>query len=177
MGAAAFLPRSQTKNMSARSLVQDSGAPAWLSTAGARFPTLAADLGAARASRAVPITRSARCDVRSVAAVFVGADGTVKRCSVISSCRSAARTSRIRLLRRRSQRKNASARSVFHCSLRSLRLALVSRCLPHSLRRRRTCLLARSSRTAARQPGSVRAARDSVFDGSLRSLRSRLAVA
>jgi hypothetical protein len=30
--------RSQTKSVSARSLVQDSGAPAWLSTAGARFP-------------------------------------------------------------------------------------------------------------------------------------------
>jgi hypothetical protein len=28
--AAAFLTRSQTKNVSARSLVQDSGAPAWL---------------------------------------------------------------------------------------------------------------------------------------------------
>jgi hypothetical protein len=41
--AAAFLTRSQTKSMSARSLVQDSGAPAWLSTAGARFPTLAAE--------------------------------------------------------------------------------------------------------------------------------------
>ena len=35
--AAAFLTRSQTKDVSARSLVQDSGAPAWLSTAGARF--------------------------------------------------------------------------------------------------------------------------------------------
>ena len=30
MVAAAFLARSQTKNVSARSLVQDSGAPAWL---------------------------------------------------------------------------------------------------------------------------------------------------
>ena len=38
-----------------------------------------------------------------------------------------------------------------HCSLCSLRLALVSRCLPHLARR-----LARSSWTAARQPGSVR---------------------
>jgi hypothetical protein len=28
-----------------------------------------------------------------------------------------------------------------HCSLRSLRLALSSRCLPHSLRRRKACLL------------------------------------
>ena len=35
------------------------------------------------------IARSARYDVRLVAAVFVGADGTEKRCSGISSCRSA----------------------------------------------------------------------------------------
>src|SRR5215204_3443651 len=34
--ATAFLARSQTKDMSARSLVQDSGAPAWLSTVWAR---------------------------------------------------------------------------------------------------------------------------------------------
>jgi hypothetical protein len=40
--AAAFLTLSQTKNVSARSLVQDSGAPDRLSTAGARSPTLAA---------------------------------------------------------------------------------------------------------------------------------------
>ena len=39
---------------------------------------------------------SARCDVGWVAAVFVGHDGTERRCSVSSSCRSAARTSRIR---------------------------------------------------------------------------------
>jgi hypothetical protein len=44
------------------------------------------------------IARFARCDVRLVAAVFVGADGTEKRCSAIFSCRSAARTSRIRRL-------------------------------------------------------------------------------
>jgi hypothetical protein len=37
--AAAFLTRSQTKGVSAPSLVQDSGAPAWLSTA-ARDPGL-----------------------------------------------------------------------------------------------------------------------------------------
>ncbi len=40
--AAAFLTRSQTKSMSARSIVQDSGAPAWLSTAARDLPTLAA---------------------------------------------------------------------------------------------------------------------------------------
>jgi hypothetical protein len=56
------------------------------------------------------IARSARCDVRSVAAVFVGSGGTEKRCPAISFCRSAARRSRIRR-RRRSQRKNASAHS------------------------------------------------------------------
>ena len=39
------------------------------------------------------IARCARCDVRWVAAVFVGADETERRCSAISSCRSAARTS------------------------------------------------------------------------------------
>ena len=108
------------------------------------------------------MARSARCDVRWVAAVFVGADGPEKRCSAISSCRSAARTSRARialgrrLLRHRSPTKSASAHSCVHCSLRSLRLALVSSCLPHSLADEKACLLAHSSRTAARQPGSAR---------------------
>jgi hypothetical protein len=41
------------------------------------------------------IARSARGDVRWVAAVFLGFVGTEKRCSAISSCRSAARTSLI----------------------------------------------------------------------------------
>ena len=45
--------------------------------------------------------------------------------------------------------KSASAPPA-HCSLRSLRLALISRCLPHSLADDEACLLARSSRTAAR---------------------------
>jgi arylformamidase len=40
--AAAFLARSQTKNMSARSFVQDSGAPAWLRAAARDSPMLAA---------------------------------------------------------------------------------------------------------------------------------------
>ena len=66
----------------------------------------------------------------------------------------------IRLLRRRSQRKERLRSLRLHCSLRSLRLALWWP-LPSSLtRRRKTCLLARSSRTAARQPGSARRARD-----------------
>ena len=108
------------------------------------------------------MARSARCDVRWIAAVFVGADGPEERCSAISSCRSAARTSRARialgrrLLRHRSPTKSASAHSCVHCSLRSLRLALVSSCLPHSLADEKACLLAHSSRTAARQPGSAR---------------------
>ena len=54
-----------------------------------------------------------------------------------------------------------------YCSLRSLRLALVSRCLPRSLADGKACLLARSSRTASRQPLST-AAR--VFTSSLRWL-------
>ena len=69
--AAAFLSHSQTKSISARSFVQDSGARSWA-------------LG-------------------------------------------------IRRRRRRAQRKNTSARSIAYCTLRSLRLALDSRCLPHSL--------------------------------------------
>ena len=56
-----------------------------------------------------------------------------------SSCRSAARTSRARialcsrLLRRHSGTKRRVPSLLIRCSLRSLRLALVSRCLPHSL--------------------------------------------
>ncbi len=84
-------------------------------------------------ARSIHIARSARCDVRLVAAVFVGSGRTEKRCSAISSYRSAARTSRIRHVVVARRGKNASARSISHCSLRSLRLALDSRCLPHSL--------------------------------------------
>ena len=47
--------------------------------------------------------------------------------------RSAARTSRIRRRRRHSHRKERLCSLPVHCSLRSLRLALGSRCLPHSL--------------------------------------------
>src|SRR5215203_4578462 len=60
-----------------------------------------------REHRSVLIARSARCDVRWVAAVFVGSGGTEERCSAISSCRSAARTS-----------------LCFGCSLRSRRCSL-----------------------------------------------------
>ena len=61
-----------------------------------------------------------------------------------------------------------------YCSLRSLRLALVSCCLPHSRAdEKHVCAL-------AARPGQQRssllstAARDSVFDCSLRSLRFAL---
>ena len=63
----------------------------------------------------------------------------------------------VRLLRRRRRGKSASA-PPYAFSLRSLRLALISRCLPHSLADDEACLLARSSRTGA-QPGSARRAR------------------
>ena len=50
----------------------------------------------------------------------------------------------IRLLRRRSQRKERLRSLHVHCSLRSLRLTLVCRCLPHSLAgERRACSFAR----------------------------------
>jgi hypothetical protein len=92
--------------------------------------------------------RSLRCSL--VAAVFVGAYGTERRCSAISSCRSAARTSRIRRRRRRSQRKDASAPSISIARCRSLGPALVSRCLPPSLAdERRVCSLARPGQRRA----------------------------
>jgi hypothetical protein len=53
--ATAFLTRSQTKDVSARSLVQDSGAPAWLSTA-------VRDPGQNRESLSLLIRDSARPD-------------------------------------------------------------------------------------------------------------------
>ena len=96
-------------------------------------PVVVARRGKNASARSIHIARSARGDVRWVAAVFVGSGGTEKRCSAISSCRSAARTSRIRPRRRRSQRKERLRSLHSHCSLRSLRLALDSRCLPHSL--------------------------------------------
>jgi hypothetical protein len=60
-----------------------------------------------------------------------------------------------------------------YCSLRSLRLALVSCCLPHSLADgKHVCSLARPGQQRASLLSS--AARDSVFDCSLRSLRFAL---
>jgi len=52
-----------------------------------------------------------------------------------------------------------------NCSLRSLRLALRGRCLPHSLADEKACLLARSSRTAARQPCPARIAHGGARSG------------
>ena len=60
-----------------------------------------------------------------------------------------------------------------YCSLRSLRLALVSCCLPHSLAdEKHVCSLARPGQQRASL--LTTAARDSVFDCSLRSLRFAL---
>jgi hypothetical protein len=53
-----------------------------------------------------------------------------RRAALLRSCSRIALG--IRRRRRRSQRKSTSARSFVHCSLRSLRLALGSRCLPRS---------------------------------------------
>ena len=77
MLAAAFLTRSQTKSAFARSLVQDSGAPAWLSTA-PRDSCLIAALAALAVSDGslCLMARCARGDVRRGAAVFVGSDET-----------------------------------------------------------------------------------------------------
>jgi hypothetical protein len=73
-----------------------------------------------------------------------------KHCSAISSCRSAARTSRIRRRRRRSQSKERLCSILTYCSLRSLRLALVSRCLPRSLAdEERVCSLVRPEQRRA----------------------------
>ena len=92
------------------------------------------------------MARSARCDVRCVAAVFVGSDETMCRrfSSVLDTFRrlllqiggaNIGRGSRVQpayfVVVRRG--KNASARSSVHCSLRSLRLAPPSCCLPLSL--------------------------------------------
>ena len=89
------------------------------------------------------IARYRSRDVPWVAAVFVGDDVTEKRCSIISSCRSAARTSGIRRLRPRSQRKSASAHPSVHCSL-PLAEAGACQLLPSSLARRRKSVSARS---------------------------------
>jgi hypothetical protein len=112
--AAAFLTRSQTKRVSAPSLVQDSGAPAWLSTAARDFRRSQSDFCALLAHRALnPPPSSSLADEERV-------------CSL-----------RLALLAPLAE---AGARSP----------------LPSSLaRRRNACLLPRSSRTAARQPGSA----------------------
>jgi hypothetical protein len=94
--AAAFLSHSQTKSMSARSFVQDSGARSWALGIRRRrrraeekhlrsLPLRAAARDSRRSQRVFLhcsrialclIARSARCDVRWVAAVFVGSGET-----------------------------------------------------------------------------------------------------
>ena len=83
---------------------------------------------------------------------FLGAARAVLDCSL----RSQRFALGSRLVRRRSRTERRVRSLGVHCSLRSLRLALDSRCLPHSLPDGKACLLVRSSRTAARQPGSPR---------------------
>ena len=58
----------------------------------------------------------------------------------------------IRLLCRRSQRKNASAPLPVYCSLRSLRLALVAAAFITRSQTKKTCLLAEAQHGGARFP-------------------------
>src|SRR5215218_9011931 len=63
----------------------------------ALFRHLLLQIGGANIAGRICSLRSLRCSL--VAAVFVGSGGTEKRCSAISSCRSAARTSRVEFAR------------------------------------------------------------------------------
>jgi len=111
------------------------------------------------------MARSARCDVRW--GPPSSSDPTKRFCQRISSViddvssappadrrrehRGRGSRLRARLLRRRSQTISVSARSDQICSLRSPRLALVSRCLPHSLAgEKHVCSLARPGQRRAR---------------------------
>ena len=67
----------------------------------------------------------------------------------------------VRRRRRRSQRKERLRSLRVHCSLRSLRPALVGRCLPHLARRRKACLLARLVQDSGAPAWLSTAARDS----------------
>jgi hypothetical protein len=116
------------------------------------------------AHRAVIDARFARCDVRCVAAVFIGADRTEKRCSVISSCRSAARTSRNPPTSSSLADENR-VRWFPYVLLAALAEAGARQPLPSWL------AFARSSRTAARQPGSAR--RRAITDAHARFWRVR----
>jgi hypothetical protein len=72
-------------------------------------------------------------------------------CTLIRSCSRIALWTRRR--RHRSQRKERLRSLGVHCSLRSLRLALVSRCLPHSLAgERRACSLTRPGQRRSLAP-------------------------
>jgi [CysO sulfur-carrier protein]-S-L-cysteine hydrolase len=68
--AAALLSYSQTKSVSARSFVQDSGAPAWLSTAARDFPTLTAVLGTMSRGLTLRMCRPTASVAPSVTAVL-----------------------------------------------------------------------------------------------------------
>jgi hypothetical protein len=132
------LPSSFTcrqKSVSARSFVQDSGSRAMFDCS-----------LRSRGSRLEPLPSSLTCRQKSVSARSFVQD---------SGARSWARLESADFVVAR-RGKCASDRSSVHCSLRSLRLALVGHCLPHSLADDKACVLAHSSRTAVRQPGSAR---------------------
>jgi hypothetical protein len=116
----------------------------------------------ARSARCVLMARSARCHVRRRGSALSS------RHSVGFSCRSAARTSRVRialgsrLLRHRSVTNSVSGHSSsarrrairgFDCSLRSLRIALDSRLL-----RRRSPTKSVSARSSSARRRAIRAA-------------------
>jgi hypothetical protein len=118
------------------------------------------------------MARCARGDVRRIAAVFVGSDEKLSR--RISSARDAFRRLLLQIgganiagADRAWQPPTSSsladekrvASLLLHCSLGSLRLALVSRCLPHSLEdEKRVCSLVRPGqrRASLAQHGSAR---------------------
>ena len=136
-----------------------------------------------------PLARFARCDVRWRAAVFVGSDETMVSENRLCSRRVSSAPPADRRHEHRARIAHCSPPTAsslrnekrvpslpVHCSLRSLRLALVSHCLRHSLAgERRACSLVQDSgapawlSTAARDP--VRLLRSlslALSNGSLR---------
>jgi hypothetical protein len=119
-----------------------------LSTAGARFAD-ARSMTLSRIARVDPPTSSSLAEEK---APLLPPPQHGGRAICRRSQHDAARPSRawIRLLRRRSQRKKRLCSLRVHCSLRSLRLAPVSRCLPHSFAdEERVCSLARPGQRRA----------------------------
>jgi len=110
-----------------------------------------------------PLARFARCDVRWRAAVFVGSDETMVSENRLCSRRVSSAPPADRRHEHRARIAHCSPPTAsslrnekrvpslpVHCSLRSLRLALVSHCLPHSLAgERRACSLARPGQRRA----------------------------